>query len=88
METEDWVKAADAADELLAGADPGAVVVRDPAFVLENNEVFVFRRVPESMDDQMVVVNKSTGTARMQVSLPWEPRPFPDLSPVDGDFED
>lgn len=84
---DDLTAAADAADDLLVGMGSDARVLRDPAEVLENADVFVFTRSPSPVDDTMLVVDKDTVLARIVTSYPWEPPPFPGLVRVD-DTED
>ncbi len=81
----DFLTAAEAADKLLDAYSPGIVVDRDPFMVLQDDAVFVFARVPAPFDDQMLVVEKSTGEASLVLAPPWEPHPYPDLVPLEDE---
>lgn len=82
MELTDWVQAADVADAFLADAEPGSLVLRDPFEVFQDEQVFVFLRTPLAIDDQILVVEKKTGTARLVVDSLFGPQPYPHLEPI------
>lgn len=81
----DYLKAADAADAFLADEMPGTRVLRDPADVFEDDDVFVFLRVPAALDDQILVVEKASGTVRFVMDSPFTPNPYPNLVPLASD---
>lgn len=78
----DWMSAADAADELLAAQDAGSVV-RDPAVVFVNEEVFAFTRDQEVVDDTLLVVERATGQASLVSAPPYLEHPFPGLVAIE-----
>lgn len=78
-----WLDAADAADDLLAVQAPGLKVSRELEAVYANAEVFAFTRIPEPVDDQLLVVDRATGEARLVSAPPWTAHPFPGLVPLD-----
>lgn len=82
MELNDWEQAADVADAFLADAEPGTVVLRDPTDVFQDDDVFVFLRIPLSLDDQVLVVEKASGTVKLVVDSVFGPAPYPHLEPI------
>lgn len=80
-----WEQAADAADAFLADEAPGTVVLRDPVDVFQDDNVFVFLRIPMAVDDQLLVVEKSDGTVKLVVDSPFGRNPYPLLEPVEAE---
>lgn len=78
----DWEKAADAADAFLVDAEPGSVVLRDPFDIFEDDQVFVFLRVPGSFDDQILVVRKDDLAVSLVADLVGQPDQYPNLVPL------
>lgn len=59
-------QAADAADAFL-GPDSAVKVDRNGDYYSETDQVYVFSRDPEQIDDQTLVVDKNTGEASLVV---------------------
>lgn len=73
-------QAAAVAQAFLDAAPGGGKVLADQA--LENAEVFVFPRDPAPIDDQGLVVDKSTNEAHLVVWPVMGPKPYSNLVPV------
>lgn len=82
-----WLLAASAADTWLAENQPGTVVYRELSGIFEDDEVFVFQRVPGHFDDQVLVVEKATMAVRLVISPIGGPEPYPNLEPIEAPDE-